>query len=238
MVHDLAAVEVGADGLQLLGRLQLGDAPDEVVHAPGQHLGLALVAGRAVTAGQLDESVQLVAGVPHEAAHGGVGPAGAGAVAVEAQVQAHQPGDDLDVLVRVAQRRHPVLGHPGPDHLVVVEHHAVGARRSGSWACRRRGTARPGAPAGPARCWPPPRSCGPARPCGGGWGPAPGASASSSGRNSSARPVSTRNHRPSDGSSTTMSLSSSSRTRSAETMARRSPMSATARTSSSDGPRR
>ena len=46
-------------------------------------------------------------------------------------------------------------------------------------------------------------------------------SAGSSGRKCSARPVSTRNHSPAAGASTTISLSSSSRIRSADTIARR-----------------
>ena len=87
---------------------------------PGQRRRLALVAGRAVRAGQLVQPLQQRAGVPHVAAHGRVGPLAA-AVAVEAQVQLDQPGDVLHQLVGVLQLRHPRLGHLGADHLVVVE---------------------------------------------------------------------------------------------------------------------
>ena len=79
------------------------------------------VAGGAVAAGQLVELVQKVAGVADVAAHGAVRPAHP--VGVEAQVQLDQRADRLDVLGGVAQGPHPVAGHPGADHLVVVEHH-------------------------------------------------------------------------------------------------------------------
>ena len=74
--------------------------------------------------------------------------------------------------------------------------HAVVADRPGlrlADVVEQRGQAHDAARAG---SWPPPRWCGPARPCGGGSGPARARMAGSSGRNSSARPVSTRNHRP------------------------------------------
>ena len=90
MLHHLVAVEVGADRLELLARLQLGDARLELVHPAGQRGRLALVAGGAVAAGELDQLGQQVAGVAHEAAHGGVGPAHL--VGVEPQVQVHERG--------------------------------------------------------------------------------------------------------------------------------------------------
>src|SRR5262249_47030470 len=48
VVHHLLAVEVGPDGVELLLLLELLDADLELVHAPGQVRGLALVARRAV----------------------------------------------------------------------------------------------------------------------------------------------------------------------------------------------
>ncbi len=59
--------------------------------------------------------------------------------------------------------------------------------------------------------------------------------AGSSGRKWSASPVSTTNHSPADGSSTTTSLSSSSRMRSADTISSRSAMATTASRSPSSG---
>ena len=54
-VHDGLAVEVGPDGLELLGGAQGVDARLQLVHAGGEGAGLALVAGGAVAAGQLDQ---------------------------------------------------------------------------------------------------------------------------------------------------------------------------------------
>ena len=88
---------------------QLGDARLELVHAAGERLRLALVARRAVAAGQLVELVEQVAGVAHVAADRAVGPAHA--VRVEAQVQVHELGDVFDDLVRVPQREEPLLRH-------------------------------------------------------------------------------------------------------------------------------
>ena len=167
----------------------------------GQGVGPALVAGGAVGAGQLVEPLVERSGVAHVAAHGAVGPAPiALVVAVEAQVQLDQA---------VTRRRCPRSGSAGPAS-------APGscgprpprgggttpcppARTSGSSACRRRGRGRPAARSARAGSARPRRWCGPARPCGGGSGPARGARPGSSGRNSSARPVSTRNHRPGAG---------------------------------------
>ena len=56
-----------------------------------------------------------------------------------------------------------------------------------------------------------------------------------SGKNWSISPVSTKNHNPTAGSSTTMSLSNSSRMRSADTMDSRSRNSTTAAVNSSTG---
>ena len=68
---------------------QPGDPLLEVVVRAPQPLGLALVAGGAVGAGQDVQPLELVAGVADVAAYGGVGPL-AVAVAVEAQVQLDQ----------------------------------------------------------------------------------------------------------------------------------------------------
>ena len=61
--------------VELLLLAQLGDARFELVHAARERLRLALVARRAVAAGQLVELVEQVAGVAHVAAHRAVGPA-------------------------------------------------------------------------------------------------------------------------------------------------------------------
>ena len=164
--------------------------------------------------------VEQRAGVADVAADGAVGPAHL--VGVEAQVELDQAAHRLDVLGRSSAgpasgrgssgRRPPRGG--GTDT-------APRARTSGSWACRRRGTGRPGAGcrsgevfSTTAMVW--------ARTSLWRWiGSCSRARAGSSGRNSSARPVRTRNHSPSPGCSTTISLSSSSRIRSSETMSSR-----------------
>ena len=174
-LHDAVAVDVGADGVERLALAQLGDAGLERVHAGGQHARLALVAGRAVAAGQLVEVLEQRPGVAGVAAHGGVAPH-VGPVAVEAQVEEHQPAHVVDHVLGEPQRPHAVGGHPRPHHLVVVEAHALRSDRARSWACRRRGAARRAARSAGARSWPRRRSCAPARPCAGGSGPARGAS--------------------------------------------------------------
>ncbi len=129
MGHDLAAVEVRADGGQLLLLAQLGDAGLEVVHALRQGPGPGRVAGRAVGAGQLVELLQQVAGIAHVTTDGAVRPAHA--IGVEPKMELHQPPDLVDVLGRVAQGPHAVPGHAGADHLMVVEaHRAAGAERT------------------------------------------------------------------------------------------------------------
>ena len=181
---------------------------------------LAGVAGGAVAPGQLVELVEQGAGVADVAAHGAVGPAQP--VGVEPQVQLDQLGDHLDVVVRVAQGLHPVAGHAGPDHLVVVERHAAVGRRTRvlglptSWNRAASRSSRSGPVLSTtAMVWASTSlwrwigSCSRARP-------------GSSGRNSSASPVSTRNHSAADGTGDHQSLSSSSRIRSADTIASRS----------------
>ena len=86
-----------------------------------QRRGLALVAGRAVGAGELVQPRAAVAGVADVAAHGGVGPL-AVAVAVEAQVQLDQlatPRRSSSLENRSACIRLRVI--LAPDDLVVVE---------------------------------------------------------------------------------------------------------------------
>jgi hypothetical protein len=100
--------------------LQQGDPGLEVVVGTAQPLGLGAVAGRAVGAGQDVQPLELVAGVAHVAAYGGVGPL-ARAVAVEAQVQLHQVGHRVGGVLGEPQRLHPLAGHLGADHVVVVE---------------------------------------------------------------------------------------------------------------------
>ena len=117
------AVELGADGGELLALRQLVDARLQLVHPPRQPGGLALVARRAVAAGQHVELGEQLAGVAHVAAHGRVAPAHL--VGVEAQVQEHQLGHRGDVRRRVAQRLHAPAGHARPDHVVVVERGAL-----------------------------------------------------------------------------------------------------------------
>ena len=89
-LHDLVAVEVGADRVELLLLGELVDPGLQLVVRPPQPLGLAPVAGRAVGPGEHVQPVELVAGVPDVAAHRRVGPLPA-AVAVEPQVQLDEP---------------------------------------------------------------------------------------------------------------------------------------------------
>src|SRR5690606_15010443 len=93
--HDLLAVEVGADLVELLLLLQGSDARLEVVVGGCEARGLAAVARRAVRAGQAVQALEEGARVAHVAAHRGVGPSRV-AVAVEAQVQLDEARDGLD----------------------------------------------------------------------------------------------------------------------------------------------
>ena len=126
-LHDLVAVEVRPDRGQLLGLGELLDPRLEVVVGAPQPVGLLLVAGGAVGARQHVQPVELVAGVPHVAAYGGVGPL-ARAVAVEPQVLLDELGHGVGLLAREPQRLHPLAGQLGADDVVVVErdHPVVG----------------------------------------------------------------------------------------------------------------
>ena len=133
------------------------------------------------------------------------------------------------MLVRVLQRRHAASwssSRPPP---------RGGGRRPGrpsrnaaSWACRCRAAGPPAAARDPGRP-PPGRSPAPGRsasarrrPCAGGARPAPAAASGSSGRTWSARPVSDEEPQALAGVAERISLFSSSRTRSAETISMRS----------------
>ena len=74
-LHDLRAVEVGADRVELLLLRAARDPRLEVVVRGGQPRGLALVARGAVGPGQPVQPLEQRAGVGDVAAHGGVGPA-------------------------------------------------------------------------------------------------------------------------------------------------------------------
>ena len=86
---------------------------------PPEGPGLVGVPGGAVAPGQLVEPVEQRTGVADVAAHRPVGPSQP--VGVEPQMEVDQLGHHVHVVVRVPQGLHPVAGHPGPDHLVVVE---------------------------------------------------------------------------------------------------------------------
>ncbi len=90
LAHDLVAVEVRADLVEVLLDRELGDPLLERVVRRGQRLGLSDVAGRAVGAGQPMQPIEQRAGVPDIAAHRGVCP-GATRVAMKPQVQLDQP---------------------------------------------------------------------------------------------------------------------------------------------------
>src|SRR5690606_37621831 len=88
--HDRVAVEVGADGAQVLLGADPRDPLLERVVVALEPLGLAPVAGRAVRAHQLVQALQLRAGVGDVAAHRRISPPLAllvRTVAVEPQVQ-------------------------------------------------------------------------------------------------------------------------------------------------------
>ena len=121
-LHDLVAVEVGPDRVQLLLLLQGGDALLERVVGRGQRRRLLPVAGRAVGTDELVQAGQQRTGVDDVAAHGRIGPLAA-AVAVEAQVQEHQLGDVLGEVLARAQGLEPFARQARADHLVVVEGH-------------------------------------------------------------------------------------------------------------------
>ena len=119
-LHDLVAVEVGADRGQLLGLRQPGDPLLELVVSTAEAVGLALVAGGAVGAGEDVQALELGAGVADVAAYGGVGPL-ARAVAVEAEVLLDQLAHRLGLVLVEPQRLHPLAGELGADDVVVVE---------------------------------------------------------------------------------------------------------------------
>ncbi|BFO22988.1 hypothetical protein SHKM778_93760 [Streptomyces sp. KM77-8] len=73
-LHDLVAVEVRADGVQLLLLLELGDALLQAVVRTGECRGLAPVARGAVRTGQLVEPAEKRSGVTDIAADRGVRP--------------------------------------------------------------------------------------------------------------------------------------------------------------------
>ena len=218
-LHHPVPVDVGPDGVERLALAQLGDALFQRVHPRGQQARLALVARRAVAAGQLVELVEQGARVAGVAAHGGVAPHVV-AVAVEAEVQEHQPPDVVDTRSGSAARaggRRPC----GPRRPRGGGSSRPWGRSTGSSACRRRAAAPPAARtrrgevlATTAIVWASTSLCR--------WiGSCSRRIARSSGRNSSDRPVSARNHRPALGSSTTSSFDSSSRIRSADTISSR-----------------
>ena len=156
-----------------------------------------LVARGAVAALQVVELVEQGAGVAHVAAHRLVGPAHR--VGVDAQVQVHELHDVVDHVVRVLQRAQPLLGHARRRPPRGGGSSRRRRRTSGSWACRRRGTARPGARAARGAC-----SRTTAIVCASTslwrWiGSCSRRMRLSSGRNSSASPVSARNQRPAAG---------------------------------------
>ena len=202
----------GRIAAQLLLGGELDDARLEVVHPLRQPRRLALVACRAVAARQHVELVEQVAGVAHVPPHGRVAPPHL--VGVEAQVQEHQLGHRRDVGRRVPQGLHARCASCGPRR-----------RRGGGTSCpcragsprvrglpmswnsaARRVTRKSKSPSArstfstTAMVW---LSTSLWR-----WiGSCSRRSAGSSGRKCSASPVSTRNHRPAAGASTTISLS-------------------------------
>ena len=185
----------------------------ELVHAPLQRACPVLVAGGAVAPLQVVELVEQVTGVAHVAAHRLVGPPHR--VGVDAQVEVHE------LRRRRRRRRSGTSARAAAPRSCAHRPPRGGGssrrrrRTTASWACRRRGTARPGARISSR----------------------PGVAHDrdrvrehvlvrvdrvllephrlSSGRNSSERPVSARNHSPALGSSTSSSFDSSSRMRSA-----------------------
>ena len=160
------------------------------------------------------------AGVAHVAAHRFVGPSHR--VGVDAQVQVHELGDVVDDVVRVLQRRAAALRSCARRP----------PRGGGSSRRRRRTSAVLGLPTSWNSAASRTTQLGPRVvhdrdrvrehvlvACGS--GPVRAASRLSSGRNSSARPVSARNQSPALGSSTSSSFDSSSRMRSALTISSR-----------------
>ena len=94
--HHLVAVEIGADRLELLLLTQHDDPGLEFVHPRQQACAPCARRVRAVTSRQLVELVEQIAGVADVAAHRAVGPH-AVAVAVESQVQEHEPLHGFDL---------------------------------------------------------------------------------------------------------------------------------------------
>ena len=160
-------------------------------------------------------------GVDDVAAHRRVGPL-AVAVAVEAQVQEHQPRHVLDELLAVAQLPQPLARHRAPDDLVVVEADpSAGLELAGRrladvvqqrGPCAARGPGRRPRGRSPARA---PAGCARRRPCAGRARRRPSAAPGSRAATTSASPVSTSSSMPARGSGPSSSLLSSTCTRSA-----------------------
>ena len=85
MAHNFTAVQVGADGSELLYLAKLSYACLELVHPLRQGSCTGRVPGSAVGTRQLVELLEKVAGVPHVAADSAVRPAHP--VGMEAEVQ-------------------------------------------------------------------------------------------------------------------------------------------------------
>ena len=118
--HDLVAVELRPEPGQFLLLAELLDALFEAVVGAGQPGRLGAVPRGAVGPGQHVQPGEQRPGVADVPPDRGVGPL-AVAIAMEPQVQFHQPGHVLHHVIRESQRGQPAPGHLRAHHLVQVE---------------------------------------------------------------------------------------------------------------------
>jgi len=128
-LHDLVAVQVGTQPVELLLRRKDGDSPFQVVVGTLKPLRLLPVPGRAVGPGQHVQPGEQGAGIAHITADGGIGPLAVG-VSVEPQVEPHERGHVRDHGGREAKRGQPFARHGRPDHLVMVERHPAARQQA------------------------------------------------------------------------------------------------------------
>src|SRR5512133_4334605 len=123
--HDLGAVQVRSDGVQLLLSRELGYPTLEVVVRLPQPLGLRGVPRRDIGSGQYVQPRQLITGIADVPANRRVGPGSAsllaGGIPVQPQVQGNQFEDGPDLLAAEPQRRQPLPGELGTHHVMVME---------------------------------------------------------------------------------------------------------------------
>ena len=123
-LHDPVPIDRRPDGIDLLAGTQIDYPLLQFVDPTLDLARLLAVTSRDVAADQIVEPAEQVAGVAHVTTHRPVGPAHLEGVGTHVEV--NQAGHGFDIVLRVAQRFEPGLGHPRSDHFVMVERDACG----------------------------------------------------------------------------------------------------------------